>query len=111
MCRMLRLNAVLPYSPPAEGCTITATCYNRVHSDHDPSQRKGQFAPPMVTKRQLGLVVVILSVLSIAAIVAADVFGIGHWSGFGPLQRLMALLGIAGVIVGGVLISLGDRPA
>lgn len=65
----------------------------------------------MVTKRQLGFAIVILSVMSITAIIGVDVFQIGQWSGFGPLQRLATLLGIAGVIVGGVLISLGDRPA
>lgn len=65
----------------------------------------------MVTKRQLGFVVVALSATGIIGVFTVDILGAGEWGGFGPLQRLAAALGIAGAIVGAVLIGLGDRPA
>jgi len=65
----------------------------------------------MVTKRQLGLFIVALSVISIVGIIAVDILGAGRWSGFGPLQRLGIGLGLGAAIVGFVLIRLGDRPA
>lgn len=65
----------------------------------------------MVTKRQLGIFVLIISLIGIAGLVGVDVVGAGEWSGFGPLQRLGITLGLGAVAVGLVLIRLGDRPA
>jgi hypothetical protein len=65
----------------------------------------------MVTKRQLGIFVVAISVLGTISILAVDVLGAGEWSGFGPLQRMGIGLGIGAVMVGLILIRLGDRPA
>jgi len=65
----------------------------------------------MVTKRQLGLFVVAISVVGLISITAVDILGAGEWAGFGPLQRLGIGLGLIAVIVGLLLIRLGDRPA
>lgn len=65
----------------------------------------------MITKRQLGLFVVAVSVVGILGIVSVDILGAGNWSGFGPLQRMGIGLGLGAALVGFVLIRLGDRPA
>lgn len=65
----------------------------------------------MVTKRQLGIAVIALSLLFIAGITAVDFFGAGQWSGFGPLQWIGIGLGVAAIVIGSILIRLGDRPA
>ena len=65
----------------------------------------------MVTKRQLGIALITFSALVIAGIVAVDLVGAGQWSGFGPLQWIGLGLGIAAIVVGTILVRLGDRPA
>lgn len=65
----------------------------------------------MVTKRQLGILVVALSLLGILGIVAIDLLGAGRWGGFGPLQRMGVGIGLGAIAVGLVLVRLGDRPA
>jgi hypothetical protein len=65
----------------------------------------------MVTKRQLGIVVVALSLLVMLGTIVVDFAGAGKWSGFGPLQRIGIGIGLAAIIVGSILIRLGDRPA
>ena len=65
----------------------------------------------MVTKRQLGMVVIVLALLVILGVIAVDLIGAGKWSGFGPLQRIGIGLGLAALAVGCILVCLGDRPA
>jgi len=65
----------------------------------------------MVTKRQLGIFVITLSILSILGVISVDIFGAGQWSGLGPLQQGGIALGLGGVLVGIILVRLGDRPA
>lgn len=65
----------------------------------------------MVTKRQLGIFVITLSIAGILGVVAVDVFGAGQWSGIGPLQKGGIGLGLGGILVGMILVRLGDRPA
>jgi hypothetical protein len=65
----------------------------------------------MVTKRQLGIFVAALGVLAGIGVVAVDFAGAGRWSGFGPLQRIAIGLSIGAIIVGFILVRLGDRPA
>jgi len=65
----------------------------------------------MVTKRQLGVVVIALGLLATLAIVAVDFIGAGQWGGFGPLQQIGIVLGAAAIGVGLILVRLGDRPA
>ncbi|HEY73057.1 MAG: hypothetical protein DRJ03_11400 [Chloroflexi bacterium] len=65
----------------------------------------------MITKRQLGFIVIALGLLMLAATVGVDLIGAGQWGGFGPLQRIGIGLSLPAVAVGCVLIRLGDRPA
>ena len=65
----------------------------------------------MVTKRQLGILVIVLGLLAIQGIVAVDFIGAGKWSGFGPLQRVGIGLSLTAIAVGSILVRLGDRPA
>lgn len=65
----------------------------------------------MVTKRQLGIAVLIIGLIGVAGLFGVDVVGAGEWDGFGPLQQLGIGLGLGAASVGLVLIRLGDRPA
>ena len=65
----------------------------------------------MVTKRQLGIFIVVISAVGAIGIVAVDMLGAGEWRGFGPLQRMGIGLGFGAMLVGFILIRLGDRPA
>jgi len=65
----------------------------------------------MVTKRLLGIIVILASLLVILGVVAVDFIGAGKWSGFGPLQRAGIGLSLAAIAVGCILVRLGDRPA
>lgn len=65
----------------------------------------------MVTKRQLGIFVIVLSLTGVLGVVAVDIIGAGQWSGLGPLQRLGIGLGLGATVVGLILVRLGDRPA
>lgn len=65
----------------------------------------------MVTKRQLGVFVIVLACVSMVGLIGADIIGAGRWSGFGPLQRLGAALAGVAIVTGLLLISRGQRPA
>jgi hypothetical protein len=65
----------------------------------------------MVTKRQLGLMVVAGALLLALSVVGVELLGAGLQGGLGPLQRRLLLLAALALLVGGVLISRGDRPA
>ena len=78
--------------------------------------RPGCIIPPVIpdpplTKRQLG-VLIILAGASLAAItLAANWVGLGHFSGFGP-AKLLALAGAGAIVLFGLsLLQLGQRPA
>ena len=65
----------------------------------------------MITKRQLGIIILVLSLLTIAGVVGVDVLGAGRWGGLGPLQQIGIGLGATAAVVGLILIRLGNRPA
>jgi hypothetical protein len=66
---------------------------------------------PPLTKRQLGLLIIAGGVALAAVTLAVNLFGLGHFNGFGPAKQL-ALVGAAAIIVFGLsLVPLGDRPA
>jgi len=65
----------------------------------------------MVTKRQLGIVVIALGLLILLSTAGVDFIGAGQWGGFGPLQQIGFGLGIVAIAVGSILVRLGDRPA
>ncbi len=65
----------------------------------------------MVTKRQLGIFVIVVTLLGLLALVGVDLLGVGRWGGFGPLQQTGLGLGFVALVVGLILVRLGDRPA
>ena len=65
---------------------------------------------PVVTKRQLGFILIGAAALVIAGAFAANWLGAID-AGFGPLQKIGLILGGGLVLVALPLIKLGDRPA
>ncbi len=65
----------------------------------------------MITKRQLGIAVVAGSIVLIVVVLGIELLEAGMQSGIGPLQRLLLALALGAALVGGLLISRGDRPA
>ena len=65
----------------------------------------------MVTKRQLGLLFIVLGIGAVVALFAIDLLGAGQFEGIGPAQRQALLVAGAVVLLGLSLWPLGDRPA
>jgi Na+-driven multidrug efflux pump len=65
----------------------------------------------MITKRQLGLIFLMVGIMATIAILVAELMGAGKFQGIGPLQRIALSLTAALSLVGISLIPLGDRPA
>ena len=66
---------------------------------------------PPLTKRQLGLLILLAGIGLAAVTVAANLFGLGHFNGFGPAKQL-ALVGAGAMVAFGLsLLPQGDRPA
>ncbi len=64
-----------------------------------------------LTKRHLGLLLLIGGILGFIAILSIDVLDMGRQGGIGPVQRI-ALGGAAGLaLLGLTLIPLGQQPA
>lgn len=64
-----------------------------------------------LTKRLLGLILLIAGVVGFVAILAIDVLNPGRQGGIGPAQRLALGLCVALALVGLTLIPLGSQPA
>jgi hypothetical protein len=65
----------------------------------------------MITKRQLGLLFILLGLGAAAALIAVDLLGAGQFQGIGPAQRRALLIATLVVVVGLTLLPLGNRPA
>jgi hypothetical protein len=65
----------------------------------------------MITKRQLGIIIILLTLIGVAGIIGVDIVGAGEWSGFGPLQQMGVGGGVVGILAGVILILRGNRPA
>ena len=65
----------------------------------------------MVTKRQLGLLFIVLGVGAIIAMFAVDLVGAGQFQGIGPAQRRALIVAGLAILVGATLLPLGNRPA
>ena len=63
------------------------------------------------TKRQLGLLCVVIGVIGFAGIMGIDILDAGREGGIGPAQRIALGLTIALTLLGLTLIPLGDDPA
>lgn len=64
-----------------------------------------------LTKRQLGLLLVIGGALGFVAIIAVDVIDAGREGGIGPAQRIALGLMVGLALVGLTLIPLGGKSA
>lgn len=65
----------------------------------------------MITKRDVGIGLLVLGLCVVIGAVTVDLIGAGKWSGIGPAQRLAIGVGLFVLVVGLSLIPLGDRPA
>ncbi|MGC9467561.1 MAG: hypothetical protein ACP5HS_03140 [Anaerolineae bacterium] len=65
----------------------------------------------MITKRQLGWLLIALGVGAVAALLLVGRLGLGAWSGIGPLELALLLVGVVIAAAGIPLLRLGDRPA
>ncbi|MCA9952875.1 MAG: hypothetical protein KDE48_24665 [Anaerolineales bacterium] len=65
----------------------------------------------MITKRQLGLIFILVGSLAIAGMFGMDLLGAGQHLGIGPAQQKALLAAGLVVLLGITLIPLGDKPA
>ena len=64
-----------------------------------------------MTKRQLGIVFILIGLGVVAILFIADYAGASQFGGIGPVQKLALAAGALVAIVGVTLLPLGDRPA
>jgi len=64
-----------------------------------------------VSKRQLGIALMLLGLLGFIAILAIDILDVGRQGGIGPTQRIALAVMAATALLGITLIPLGDAPA
>lgn len=64
-----------------------------------------------LTKRVLGLILLVVGVLGFVAILGIDILDVGREGGIGPAQRLALGICILSAIIGVTLIPLGKQPA
>ena len=69
------------------------------------------FSDPPLTKRLLGLLIVLGGAALAAVTLAVNIFGLGRFNGIGPAKQL-ALIAAGTIILFGLsLLPLGNRPA
>lgn len=64
-----------------------------------------------MTKRQLGILFILLGGGAILGLFFLDLIGAGDFRGIGPAQRLAMLAAGVVILVGVTLLPLGDKPA
>lgn len=64
-----------------------------------------------ITKRQLGILLVLAGVLGAIGIIGIDVVNAGQQGGIGPAQMFALGIMVVVAIIGLTLIPLGDTPA
>lgn len=64
-----------------------------------------------VSKRQLGIMLLLVGVIGFIGIFALDYIGGGREGGIGPAQRAALMLMVVVALFGASLIPLGDTPA
>ena len=65
----------------------------------------------IITKRDLGFILIGLGIIGSAGILLVDRLGVGKDSALGPLQTAALIFGAFTVLAGLSLIPLGNRPA
>jgi hypothetical protein len=65
----------------------------------------------MITKRHIGIALLVLGLAAVIIVLAVDWIGAGEFRGVGPVQRLALMAGLAVTLLGLSLIPFGDRPA
>ncbi len=65
----------------------------------------------MITKRLLGIGLVLASVAVVAGLLLYDIVGLAEFDGVGPLQRNIYIGAGIVLLLGLSLIPLGDKPA
>jgi hypothetical protein len=65
----------------------------------------------VITKRQLGIGLILISLAALVGSFAFDYLGGGQFQGIGPAQRLDLFAASAMFLVGLSLLPLGDHPA
>ena len=65
----------------------------------------------VISKRGLGLGLVLLGITAVLGMFVIDLLGAGQFQGIGPAQRRALIAAGAAIILGLSLIPLGDRPA
>jgi hypothetical protein len=65
----------------------------------------------MVTKRQLGIIFILLGLGAAGAMFVMDLLGAGQFQGIGPAQQRALLAAGLVALIGLTLLPLGDRPA
>jgi hypothetical protein len=66
---------------------------------------------PMITKRQLGILFILLGAAALLAVLAVELLEAGRHRGVGPMQQIaLAAAGLT-ILVGLSLWPLGNRPA
>lgn len=64
-----------------------------------------------MTKRMLGAALVPLGIALAMMALGIDLLGAGRWSGFGPVQIIGLVVGLALAIAGSILVRTNGRPA
>lgn len=63
----------------------------------------------VITKRLLGLGLILLGGAAIGGMLALNLFGLSAYSGIGPTQQKAILAAVAIIVVGATLLPLGNR--
>lgn len=64
-----------------------------------------------MTKRQLGILFIVLGAAAVIGLLALDFVRAGQYQGIGPAQRQAMLAAGLAILVGITLLPLGDHPA
>lgn len=64
-----------------------------------------------VSKRQLGMLLLIIGGIAFIGLLLLDVIGGGREGGIGPTQQIAIALSALMTLIGATLIPLGDKPA
>ena len=64
-----------------------------------------------ITKRQLGIMLLIIGFLGAVGILAIDILNVGQQGGVGPAQAFALGIMVVIAVIGLTLIPLGDTPA